>query len=360
MSGARFPTRVVRTLRLIVIAIAWTALTVTVLAALAWGVGRATGHRSLTVLSGSMEPMIATGDIVVTKRISPDQARIGQVVSFRDPTGEQRLIIHRVRRIRDEGSTWRFTTRGDANNTFERWSVPANGTIGRVWLRIPKLGYLLAQTRTPAARIALVVIPALLVGLMELTRLWRPRRRPTTAPAPRASGSGAFGAGDPDSMPGPHPFFAPRLNYVEADYFAPLPLEPAPAAPAAMSAAPALASVPVWAPRLPVLAAAAPAPEPFVAEPFVPEPFVAEPFASDRFSADRFTVDPFALAFGPAPVEAPAPIHRDETRSPDRRVAATPARSGPGREVVLAGLGVAAFLVLGARRGGRARTRSRV
>lgn len=186
-------TRVVNFLRPAAAAVAWMAITIVAVLLIAFALGAVIGQRSFTVMSGSMEPEIATGDIVVSKRISPGDARVGEVVTFRDPAGSKRLISHRVRRVRNEGTSIRFTTRGDANNTFERWSVPAGGKIGRVWLRIPKLGYVLAQTRTPVARIGLVVIPALLIALIELLRIWRPqaarelparRRKPGPAHVP--------------------------------------------------------------------------------------------------------------------------------------------------------------------------------
>jgi len=165
------------------ITVFWALATVTVIVVVTLAVAAALGSRSFTVMSGSMEPAIDTGDVIVTSRIAPSEARVGQVVSFRDPSGTKKLITHRVRRIRNDGRSYRFSTKGDANNALERWSVPADGTIGRVWLKIPKVGYALAQTRTPLGRIILVVIPAALLAMLELRHIWRPTRRPRTTPA---------------------------------------------------------------------------------------------------------------------------------------------------------------------------------
>jgi signal peptidase len=136
------------------------------------------GHKTFTVMSGSMEPAIRTGDLVVDERIRPLEARVGDVVSFDEPGPSRRLVTHRVRSVRADGAQVRFVTKGDANNTVERWSAPAAGQIGRVVYRIPKLGYALAYFRTPFARIALLVIPALALAIYELVRLWRPERDP--------------------------------------------------------------------------------------------------------------------------------------------------------------------------------------
>ena len=134
------------------------------------------GYHSFTVMSGSMEPAIATGDVVVDRPIPPLEARVGDVVTFSDPHTSGRLITHRLRRVQARGRTAQMVTKGDANNTVERWTVAADGRIGRVAFRVPKLGYALALTRTCYSQLLLVALPALLLGAYELVRIWRPRR----------------------------------------------------------------------------------------------------------------------------------------------------------------------------------------
>ncbi len=138
----------------------------------------AIGDRSFTMRSGSMTPTLETGDVVVTEPIAPLAARVGQIVTFRDPEGSGKLFSHRVQSIRPAGDVVHFVTRGDANTSTERWTVPANGTVGRVVYRVPKLGYALVWTTTPAGRIALIAIPALLLCWTGLARIWRPEREP--------------------------------------------------------------------------------------------------------------------------------------------------------------------------------------
>lgn len=138
----------------------------------------AIGDHSFTMRSGSMTPTLEVGDVVVTEPISPLAARVGQIVTFRDPEGSGKLFSHRVQSIRPDGEVVHFVTRGDANTATERWSVPADGTIGRVAYRVPKLGYALVWTATPPGRIALVAIPALLLCWTALLRIWRPAEEP--------------------------------------------------------------------------------------------------------------------------------------------------------------------------------------
>jgi signal peptidase I len=123
------------------------------------------GWHSFTVMSGSMEPSIHTGD----------------VVTFSDPANPHRLITHRVRSLRVHGSVAQVVTKGDANNTTEHWTVPARGTIGRVELRVPHLGYPLVYAHSRPGLIALVAVPALLLCMLELRSIWMPREEPSRA-----------------------------------------------------------------------------------------------------------------------------------------------------------------------------------
>jgi signal peptidase I len=135
----------------------------------------ALGWRPLAVLSGSMTPTLRTGDEIIVRPITAVALRVGDVVTFHDPSRGHELVTHRVRDVRVTGTTVHVVTRGDANSGSERWSVRAGGEVGRVAYRIPKLGYVTVAASTPLGRILLVVVPVLLLGAYEIRRVWRPR-----------------------------------------------------------------------------------------------------------------------------------------------------------------------------------------
>jgi signal peptidase I len=121
-----------------------------------------------------MEPALRTGDVSVVRSIAPLDARPGNIVTFRDPDNAERLITHRVRAMRVQGDAVVFRTRGDANNVSERWRVPANGEIGRVMYRIPKLGWVLSYARSKGLFVVLLGGALALLLVFELTAIWRP------------------------------------------------------------------------------------------------------------------------------------------------------------------------------------------
>jgi signal peptidase len=179
-----------RALRSIVLLLAWVVLGTCGGLVLAIGLPNAFHAKSLTVMSGSMEPTIGTGDVVVARQTAPMDVRVGDIVTFRDPMNHDRLITHRVREMHVMGNDIVFVTRGDANTGEEHWAVPKDGTIGRVAYHVPRLGYFMVWFHSRYGILLLIVLPTLLLGASELWRLWRPRgahepggtRPPLTSP----------------------------------------------------------------------------------------------------------------------------------------------------------------------------------
>jgi signal peptidase I len=132
------------------------------------------GLHPMTVLTGSMRPTIQPGDMVVDEPISPSQIRVGDIVTFREPHGT-RTITHRVRQVSISEGQARVTTRGDANDTVEKWQLRTSGSVGRVLYTVPKIGFPVTWSHSRNGRLALVSIPALVLAIWALLKIWRPR-----------------------------------------------------------------------------------------------------------------------------------------------------------------------------------------
>ncbi len=110
------------------------------------------GYMTAIVLTGSMEPHIAPGDLLVFKK--QDSYGLNQVVIF---TQENSLVTHRIVDIK-EGE---FITKGDANNTKDFYPVKPNQVLGLLVLRLPKLGFVIDFFKNPIG-IFLVILFLLL------------------------------------------------------------------------------------------------------------------------------------------------------------------------------------------------------
>ena len=107
------------------------------------------GYNYKTVLTGSMEPAIPVGSIVITKEKSSYE--IEDIISFQEKGS---VITHRIISIDRE----RYITKGDANNVADTEEVQQKQILGKVILTIPLLGYLVMWLMSPVGIISLFII----------------------------------------------------------------------------------------------------------------------------------------------------------------------------------------------------------
>lgn len=159
--------------------VVWAIMVAGALLALLIAGPMAFGDHPATDLTGSMEPTISPGDVVIDEEISPTEAKVGDIVTFRDPEQQSKLLTHRVVSISAaKHGRYAFVTQGDANNTQEHWRVPADGQIGRLVYTVPWVGNIAVFARTKPGMGLLIGIPLLLILGEELMRIWRPRQKP--------------------------------------------------------------------------------------------------------------------------------------------------------------------------------------
>ena len=141
-------------------------------------VSLAFGWRGYTVLSGSMEPAIAAGDVVIAEPVAPLELRRGDVVTFPDPSRGGALVTHRVRRLEASEGAAHVVTQGDANDVPERWDVPLGERLGRVVVRLPRVGHAASRMASLGGPRILVAGSSILLGLLLLLDLMPGRSRP--------------------------------------------------------------------------------------------------------------------------------------------------------------------------------------
>lgn len=114
------------------------------------------GFGASVVLSGSMEPTLSVGDLLIV--VPTDELAVGDVVVY---TSSGAAIVHRIIELDTEGGT--VVTRGDANNASDD-PIPITAVKGKVVCVIPVLGYAVEAIKTPVATILLIVLA---IWLME-------------------------------------------------------------------------------------------------------------------------------------------------------------------------------------------------
>lgn len=136
---------------------------ITVVSVLFIGVNLIAGAKGYAVTSNSMAETLNRGDVVFVRKISFDELQPGDVVTVRS-TGGKFHFTHRVVEIDKEKRT--VKTRGDANNADDPMPTEEERIVGKMWYKLPILGYLsiffLNFSRT-AGLIALATVAVVLV-----------------------------------------------------------------------------------------------------------------------------------------------------------------------------------------------------
>ena len=129
------------------------------------------GWRVDTVFSGSMEPRLKVGSVVVTRPVAAEEIKAGDIITFYSPLNKK-LMSHRVVAA-EHGSGWHFQTKGDANEDADPFVVPAESVVGKVCLHLPYFGYVSQFVKTPLGLLLLICTPGLVVIVMEMRNIWR-------------------------------------------------------------------------------------------------------------------------------------------------------------------------------------------
>ncbi len=127
-------------------------------------------YKLLIVESGSMEPAIKTGSVVVVK--PADSYKSGDIITFEDGK-KDRTTTHRVVDAEVVTGKTQYITKGDANNAEDSSRVSESKVVGKVLTSIPYAGYILAMAKEPIGFILLVIVPCAVIILEEAGKIWK-------------------------------------------------------------------------------------------------------------------------------------------------------------------------------------------
>ena len=177
----------------------WGALgLVALIAALVFVVPMVIGAQRYTIVSGSMEPGIPVGSLVVVQPRQIDDVGMGDVITFQLESGESAVATHRVVGEGRTGDGERLlVTQGDANSTADSAPVQAAQLRGVLIYTVPLLGWMNFLISGELRTWVLAVVSGSLViyAVWMFVGAWLDRRRrlsaEATAPALRQAASAA-------------------------------------------------------------------------------------------------------------------------------------------------------------------------
>lgn len=123
------------------------------------------GNKFFAVLTGSMEPTIMTGDLVMVKEVKPEKIKTGDIITFGSLNSEN-ITTHRVKEVINENGKIKYITQGDANNVQDPNPVESKVLIGKVVKWIPKIGTTMTWMKSNLKLIIGAIFAITLLGVI--------------------------------------------------------------------------------------------------------------------------------------------------------------------------------------------------
>ncbi len=117
------------------------------------------GYALLEVVSGSMEPTIDVGDIIIIKTNNQEYKR-DDIVTFYDVNGS--FVTHRLVKINGD----KMVTKGDANDSEDE-EMETKNIVGKMVFKLNGAGKLIASLKNPFVMLLIMIIGIVLCLLMS-------------------------------------------------------------------------------------------------------------------------------------------------------------------------------------------------
>jgi signal peptidase len=129
----------------------------------------------LIVQSGSMEPVIHTGSVVIVKPAA--DYKIGDIITFGPNTKTKAPTTHRIADIKVQDGIPIYITKGDANNAPDVKEIRKSEIIGKVLFSVPYAGYAVNAAKQPLGFTAIIILPAAIIIYDEIRKIWEEAKK---------------------------------------------------------------------------------------------------------------------------------------------------------------------------------------
>lgn len=124
-----------------------------------------------TILTQSMYPTIKAGDVIITYKEDDNKYSEGDVITFISDKNGGIAITHRVNEVYNINGVYSYKTKGDNNNTADNEIINSSNVLGRVIVKIPKVGYIQQFLVSKTGWIVAVVLPAMGIIIYDILKI---------------------------------------------------------------------------------------------------------------------------------------------------------------------------------------------
>ena len=122
------------------------------------------GYKALTIVSGSMEPALNIGDLIIIKEINKNQIKKEDIISFHE---NDSIVTHRIIGIVEEDGKELYQTKGDNNNSVDEKLVKYEEIEGVYSFKIKGIGKMLLKMQNIYVMIILLGVIYVIYMIFE-------------------------------------------------------------------------------------------------------------------------------------------------------------------------------------------------
>ena len=125
------------------------------------------GYQVLRVLTSSMEPAIVGNTCIITKKVSTEELKVGDIITFisEDPAIYGYYNTHRIHEIIEEDGERKFVTKGDNSFEIDLYPVSESKVVGIYVRELPGgrlIGKAFVALSDNKVYFAVIIIPLVL------------------------------------------------------------------------------------------------------------------------------------------------------------------------------------------------------
>jgi signal peptidase len=128
-------------------------------------------YKIMIVQSGSMEPAIKQGSVVIIKPTS--DYKIGDVITFGPYSKTKAPTSHRIYDIKVVDGQPVYITKGDVNNAPDSREIQKKDIIGKVLFSVPYIGYAVNFAKKPIGFGLIIIVPTALIIIDEVKNIFQ-------------------------------------------------------------------------------------------------------------------------------------------------------------------------------------------
>lgn len=129
--------------------------------------GNIAGYRVYTIATGSMEPVLEVGDVIVIKEADYEELKVKDIITYESRAAgtEGMIITHRIIDMDDE--TKQLETKGDANEAVDP-VIKDDQVLGKFVYKFTLISMLTKLVRNKIGFYFLIFVPLVVVIFLEI------------------------------------------------------------------------------------------------------------------------------------------------------------------------------------------------